>query len=446
MVLSQSESLLIVNRMSGPGIAVYANVSPPLNQSEGCTQVSKARAGVLAVFVGIAAIGVLHHADSTGTRSASPADERSAASTAERPASSTDGRSVSFAAGHAANPEARHFGRHEVTPIVIAHRGASAFRPEHTLLAYTVAISMGTDYIEPDLVSTKDHVLVARHENELSATTDIARHPEFADRRTSKVINGIRHTGWFTEDFTLEELRTLRARERFPKERRDNTAYDGTERIPTLDEVVQLAQKHGVGVYAETKFPSYFASIGLPLEEPLLETFARYGWDDERDPAFIQSFETGNLKRLRPLTRLRLIQFVGATGAPYDLASAGDPLTYDDMVTPEGLREVAEYADGIGVVTKRIGPGDPGGIDGRPVSPVALVRNAQEEGLLVHATTVRKLAARLRAELRGDTSGGRATEEVRRWLKRLCRLKVDGVIADDPGLARAVRDQLRTRD
>ncbi|MER5647247.1 glycerophosphodiester phosphodiesterase family protein [Streptosporangium sp. NPDC002524] len=347
---------------------------------------------------------------------------------------------------HSVNPEARHFGRHEVTPIVIAHRGASAFRPEHTLLAYTVAISMGTDYIEPDLVSTKDHVLVARHENELSATTDVARHPEFADRRTSKIINGIRHTGWFTEDFTLEELRTLRARERFPKERRDNTAYDGTERIPTLDEVVQLAQRHGVGVYAETKFPTYFASIGLPLEEPLLETFARYGWDDEQDPAFIQSFETGNLKRLRPLTRLRLIQFVGATGAPYDLASTGDPLTYDDMVTPEGLREIAKYADGIGVVTKRIGPGDPGGLDGRPVTPVVLVRSAQQEGLLVHATTVRKIAARLRADLRGEASGGRATKQVKRWLERLCRLNVDGVIADDPGLARAVRDQLRAGD
>ncbi|WP_329089859.1 glycerophosphodiester phosphodiesterase family protein [Streptosporangium sp. NBC_01469] len=404
---------------------------------------SKARAGVLAVLIGMAAIGALHHADSTGTRSASPADERSGDSAARRPASSAAGRSVSSAAGRPANPEARHFGRHEIAPIVIAHRGASAFRPEHTLLAYTVAISMGADYIEPDLVSTKDHVLVARHENELSATTDIARHPEFADRMTSKVINGIRHTGWFTEDFTLEELRTLRARERFARERRDNTAYDGIERIPTLDEVVQLAQRHGVGVYAETKFPTYFASIGLPLEGPLLETFARYGWDDERDPAFIQSFEPGNLRRLRPLTRLRLVQFVGATGAPYDLASAGDPLTYDDMVTPEGLREVATYADAVGVVTKRIGPGDPGGLDGRPVSPVALVRNAQEEGLLVHATTVRKLAARLRADLRGDASGGRATEEVKKWLKRLYRLNVDGVIADDPGLACAIRDRLR---
>lgn len=399
-------------------------------------------AGVLAVFMGMTVIGVLHHVDPTGTRSASTADGRSGDSAAERPASSVDGRAVSSPA----NPEARHFGRHEVAPIIIAHRGASAFRPEHTLLAYTVAISMGADYIEPDLVSTKDHVLVARHENELSATTDIARHPEFADRMTSKVINGIRHTGWFTEDFTLEELRTLRARERFPRERRENTAYDGMERIPTLDEVVQLARKHGVGVYAETKFPTYFASIGLPLEGPLLETFARYGWDDERDPAFIQSFETGNLRRLRSLTRVRLIQFVGAAGAPYDLASAGDPLTYDDMVTPAGLREIATYADGIGVVTKRIGPAGPGasgGLGGRSMSPGTLVRNAQREGLLVHATTVRRLAARLRADLKGDASGGRATEGVKRWLQRLYRLNVDGVIADDPGLARAIRDRLR---
>lgn len=226
-------------------------------------------------------------------------------------------------------------------------------------------------------------------------------------------------------------------------QRRGNTAYDGMERIPTFDEVVQLAQKHGVGVYAGTKFPTYFASIGLPLEEPLLETLQKYGWDDERDPAFIQSFETGNLKRLHPLTRLRLIQFIGANGAPYDHVRAGDPDTYDDMVTTEGLRKIAGYADGIGLVTKRIGPRDPGGFESRPVSPATLVRNAQGEGLLVHATTVRKLAVRLRADLRGDSSGGRADEEVRKWLRRLYRLNLDGVIADDPGMARTVRGRLQ---
>lgn len=395
---------------------------------------SKARAGVLAVFIGMAAIGALHHANSTGTRFAGP--------TAEGAVGSASDRSAHLVAGRPAGPEVRHLGRHEVEPAVIAHRGASAFRPEHTLLSYTVAISMGADYIESDVVSTKDHVLVARHENELSATTDVERHPEFAGRRTSKTINGIRHTGWFTEDFTLAELRTLRARERFPQQRRGNTAYDGLARVPTLDEVIELAQRHGVGVSAETKFPTYFASIGLPLEEPLLETFGRHGWDDESDPVFIQSFETGNLRQLHPLTRIRLIQFIGATGAPYDLVKSGSTRTYDDMVTPQGLREVAGYADGIGVVTKRIGPRDPAGFEKRPVSPAALVRNAQGEGLLVHATTVRKLAARLRAELLGDTSGGRAAEGVQKWLTRLCRLKVDGVIADDPGLARTVRDRL----
>ncbi|MGC5016208.1 glycerophosphodiester phosphodiesterase family protein [Streptosporangium sp. DT93] len=337
---------------------------------------------------------------------------------------------------------ARGTGEHEVTPIVIAHRGASAFRPEHTLLSYRVAISMGADFIEPDLVSTKDHVLVARHENELSATTDVEKHPEFAARRTTKLVNGARRTGWFTEDFTLAELRTLRARERFARERRDNTAYDGRARVPTLDEIVRLAQKHGVGVYAETKFPTYFASIGLPLEAPMLETFTRHGWDGEDDPVFIQSFETGNLRRLRPLTRIRLVQFVAAAGAPYDLVRAGDRRTYDDMVTPKGMAEIAGYADGIGVVTKRIGPGEPGGIDGRKISPAALVGNAHRAGLLVHATTVRRLDARLRAEDRGrDTD--RVTEQVRTWLRHLYRLKVDGVIADDPGLARAVRESMR---
>ncbi|GAA2995319.1 glycerophosphodiester phosphodiesterase family protein [Streptosporangium longisporum] len=405
---------------------------------------SKTRAGVLAVLIGMAAIGALHHAETTGTRAGGQAAERPGHQ-AGRSATSTTGRAAGARTGRRGNPASGRRADREVTPIVIAHRGASAFRPEHTLLSYRVAISMGADFIEPDLVSTKDHVLVARHENELSATTDVEKHPEFASRRTTKLVNGARRTGWFTEDFTLAELRTLRARERYARQRQDNTAYDGKARIPTLDEIVLLAQKHGVGVYAETKFPTYFASIGLPLEKPLLETFKRYGWEDENDPVFIQSFEPGNLGRLRPLTRIRLIQFVAATGAPYDLVRAGDPRTYDDMVTPKGLARIAEYADGIGVVTKRIGPGETGGIDGRRISPAALVGNAHREGLLVHATTVRRLDARLRAERRGrDTD--RVTEQVRTWLRHLYRLKVDGVIADDPGLARAVRESLRHGD
>ncbi|MFF0309086.1 glycerophosphodiester phosphodiesterase [Streptosporangium sp. NPDC004379] len=336
-------------------------------------------------------------------------------------------------------------GRHGTMPIVIAHRGASALRPEHTLPAYNLAVRSGADYIEPDLVSTKDHVLVARHENELSQTTDVARHPEFAARRTTKVINGVRRTGWFTEDFTLAELRTLRARDRHPG-RRGGAGYGDRATIPTLDEIVRLAQRRGVGVYAETKFPSYFASIGLPLEEPMLATFSRYGWDDATDPVFVESFETGNLKKLSTMTHLRLIQFIGGRRAPFDLVAAGDTRTYDDMVTPEGLREIARYADGIGVNTRRIVPRGP---DGRLGPPTSLVDDAHAAGLLVHVSTVRAQNGRLPADYRrGDPAvrGYRgAAGDVAGWLDRLYGLKVDGVFADDPGVARVARDRLFSR-
>ncbi|GAA3417215.1 glycerophosphodiester phosphodiesterase family protein [Streptosporangium vulgare] len=244
-------------------------------------------------------------------------------------------------------------------PVVIGHRGASAHRPEHTLLSYETAIALGADYIEPDLVSTKDHVLVARHENEIGGTTDVENHPEFAARRTTKTIDGTPITGWFTEDFTLAELKTLRAEERIPDLRPGNTAFNGLAEIPTFDEVVALAKRSGVGVYPETKHPSYFDSIGLSLEEPLLDVLGRHGWRGSRDPVFIQSFETANLRELSKRTRLPLIQLVTATGAPYDWVAAGDPRTYDTMVTPAGLRDVAGYADGVGVDTRRIVPTGP---------------------------------------------------------------------------------------
>ena len=186
-------------------------------------------------------------------------------------------------------------------PIVIAHRGASALRPEHTLAAYGLAIELGADFIEPDVVATRDGRLVARHENEISGTTDVADRPEFAGRRTVKVIDGREKDGWFTEDFTLAELRTLRARERLPELR--GTAFDGRFEIPTLEEIVALAAASGVGVYPETKHPSYFASIGLALEEPLLAALAGF-----EGPVFIQSFEAGNLRELRERTRHPLVR------------------------------------------------------------------------------------------------------------------------------------------
>ncbi|RVX40384.1 glycerophosphoryl diester phosphodiesterase [Nonomuraea polychroma] len=320
-------------------------------------------------------------------------------------------------------------------PIVIGHRGASAHRPEHTLLAYEAAIAMGADYIEPDLVSTKDHVLVARHENEISGTTDVATRPEFADRRTTKPIDGRPVTGWFTEDFTLAELKTLRAKERVPDLRPDNTAFDGLAEIPTFEEVVQLALKHGVGVYPETKHPTYFDSINLSLEEPLLEVLNKY----RVRKAYIQSFETANLRDLSGKTRLPLIQLITATGAPYDWVAAKDPRTYDDMVKPEGLREVASYADGIGVDTRRVVPVDAAG---KTLPPTTIVADAHRKGLDVHVWTIRNENSQLPADFRmGNPASpvyARATGDVMGWLSKLLELGIDGAFCDDPGMGRAV--------
>ena len=225
-------------------------------------------------------------------------------------------------------------------PIVIGHRGAAGYRPEHTIASYQLAIEMGADFIEPDLVSTKDHVLVARHENDITGTTDVADHPEFADRKTTKVVDGVSVTGWFTEDFTLAELRTLRAKERLPDVRPQNTAFDGLERIPTFQEVIDLAKRFDVGIYPETKHPTYFRGIGLPLEEPLLATLHANGLDRPDAKVFIQSFEVGNLKRLHGETKVPLIQLLDDHGRPFDFTQSGDPRTYADLATPAGLAEI----------------------------------------------------------------------------------------------------------
>ncbi|MBO3752817.1 glycerophosphodiester phosphodiesterase [Streptosporangiaceae bacterium NEAU-GS5] len=321
----------------------------------------------------------------------------------------------------------------------MGHRVCPARRPEHTLLSYETAIALGADYIEPDLVSTKDHVLVARHENEISGTTDVAAHPEFADRRATKTVDGVQITGWFTEDFTLAELRTLRAKERIPALRPDNTAFDGLPLIPTFEEVIQLAQQHDVGVYPETKHPSYFDAAGLSLEEPLLDTLARYGWNRKNDPVFIQSFETGNLRELRKKTRLPLIQLINATGAPYDWAAAGDPRNYDTMVTRDGLRDVATYADGVGVDTRRVVPV---AADGTTLAPTTLVSDAHRRGLKVHVWTIRNENSQLPADYRlGDPNSPaypRAMGNVAGWLGRLLDLDIDGMFCDDSSLGRAV--------
>lgn len=311
-------------------------------------------------------------------------------------------------------------------PIVIAHRGASGERPEHTIASYTRAIAQGADFIEPDLVATKDGVLVARHENEISETTDVADHPAFAARRTTKTIDGRAVTGWFTEDFTLAELKTLRARERLPALRPGNTAY-ADERIPTLDEVIALAKAHGVGIYPETKHPSHFRALGLPLEPPLLAALATAGWTERDAPVFIQSFEVDNLKMLRGQTRVRLIQLVDAEGAPADGAAE----SYAAMLTPAGLKAIAGYADGIGPAKALVIPRDTAG---RSAPPTRLVADAHAAGLAVHPWTFRAENMFLPAELRrGDGRG--AHGDVVAEMRAFVAAGVDGLFSDFPALA-----------
>lgn len=293
--------------------------------------------------------------------------------------------------------------KRERAPIVIGHRGASGYRPEHTLASYELAIAQGADFVEPDLVSTADGVLVARHENaiaivdpvtgeEIEATTDVADHPEFASRRTTKMIDGVSITGWFTEDFTLAELKTLRAKERLPELRPRNTAYDGLFEIPTLQEVIDLVKREEIsrgrtiGIYPETKHPTYFDSIGLSLEEPLVQILHANGYRGNRAPVFIQSFEVSNLKDLDNMTALRLVQLLNDRGKPNDFVVNGDPRTYADLATPAGLKEISRYADGIGPNKNMIVPRDS---SNRLLPPTELVENAHEVKLVVHPWTFR---------------------------------------------------------
>lgn len=316
-----------------------------------------------------------------------------------------------------AGPAPAKSSKDKAEPIVIAHRGASGYRPEHTLAAYALGARMGADYIEPDLVSTGDGVLVARHENEIGGTTDVADHPEFADRRTTKTIDGVALTGWFTEDFTLAELKTLRAKERIPDLRPRNTLYNGRYEIPTFEEVLDLAKRFGVGVYPETKHPTYFRSIGLPLEQPLLRALKRF-----RGPAFIQSFEVGNLKALARETKRPLVQLLSTRTA----RPVGFDRTYGEMATPAGLKEIAKYADGVGPSKDYIVP--PGG------EPTSFVRDAHRAGLVVHPYTFRNENAFLPPALRSSddpAAYGNAFAEYEQFFA----LGVDGLFSDNSDTA-----------
>ena len=338
------------------------------------------------------------------------------------------------------------------TPTVTAHRGASALRPEHTLAAYQQAIEDGADIIEPDLVATKDGILVARHENDISGTTNVASVAAFASRKTTKAIDGIPVTGWFTEDFTLAELKTLRATERIPANRPANTAYDGQFEIPTLQEVIDLVRKESIarrkviGIYPETKHPTYFKGIGLALEKRLVDQLVASGYRGKDAAVFLQSFEVANLKELRALTDMRIVQLIdnprnppAANGAPrnapYDFVKAGSKRTYADLVTPAGLKEIAAYADVVSPYKEVIIPRTAANELGATSSFVA---DAKAAGLKVHTWTLRPENPFLpvsmrRPDVNSLSQRGDAVAEIHAYLKA----GVDGFFTDDPAVGRA---------
>ncbi|ANA33945.1 glycerophosphodiester phosphodiesterase [Ralstonia mannitolilytica] len=335
------------------------------------------------------------------------------------------------------------------TPIatvqVIGHRGASALRPEHTLASYQKAIDDGADIIEPDLVSTKDGVLVARHENEISGTTNVADVAAFAGRRTTKTIDGRSVTGWFTEDFTLAELKTLRARERIPNIRPDNTAYNDQFDIPTLDEIIALARDQSaklgrnIGIYPETKHPTYFQSIGLPLEDRLIDALRRDAFTASRTTVYIQSFEVANLKAIRDKIgnsqpNWKLVQLMGSAGQqPYDFVVARDSRTYGDMMTDRGMRDIASYANGVGPDKNSIMSLD---ANGRLTDPTDLIRNAHNAGLIVHPYTFRPENTFLPPSLRSGADNTRNVSGSIEEIQAFLRAGVDGFFTDDPAVGR----------
>jgi glycerophosphoryl diester phosphodiesterase len=342
-------------------------------------------------------------------------------------------------------------------PLVIGHRGASGYLPEHTLEAYKLAIEQGADFIEPDLVVTKDGVLVARHEPMIGDTTDVADRPEFANRKRVRKLDGVDVDNWWASDFTLAELKTLRAKQAM-KER--DQSHNGKYQIPTLQEVIDLAKAEStrvgrtIGIYPETKHPTFHSAIGLPLEDRLVEILGKAGWSDASAPVFIQSFEVANLKHLRTKTKIRLVQLVDADDVdkdggvvlaapydkPYDFAVVGDKRTFKDLVTKEGLAEIKTYADGVGPWKPYLIPAKQTiGADGKPIdlnkdgkideqdrvlmAPTSVVADAHAVGLFVHTWTFRSEPRRLASDFKGDP-----TAEYRAFYA----IGVDGLFSDFP--------------
>ncbi|MFB7807798.1 glycerophosphodiester phosphodiesterase [Streptomyces virginiae] len=320
-------------------------------------------------------------------------------------------------------------------PTVIGHRGASGYRPEHTLGSYQLALDLGADVIEQDLVPTRDGHLVCRHENEIGGTTDVADHPEFASRRTTKSVDGVPVTGWFTEDFTLAELKTLRAKERIPAVRQRNTLYDGQWTVPTFEEVLRWADREGrrrgerVWLHVETKHPSYFRGLGLGLEEPLARLLRRYRRDGRDAAVFLQSFEPSSIQRLsRLVSAPRVVLLSAANTRPWDFEQAKDPRTVADLVKPEGLKWIAGFAQGIGPTMDLILPRDAAG---RLGAPTTLVKDAHARGLLLHPYTARNENSFLPAEYRRGTDPaayGDALGAFRTYFEQ----GIDGIFTDNP--------------
>ncbi len=353
-------------------------------------------------------------------------------------------------------------------PLVLGHRGASGYLPEHTLASYELAISQGADFIEPDLVSTKDGVLIARHEVNITGTTDVASRPSFASRRTAKLIDGFVETGWFADDFTLAEIKSLRATQRVDFR---PSQFDGLFEVPTFEEILRMLQRahketgRVIGVYPETKHPTYHQQRNLGLEAPLVRLLDRYGWNKPSSPVFIQSFEVANLKRLNRMTPVRLVQLIDAWDVnpdgsihsdpslqfnrPYDFVVAGDPRGYSDLVTPAGLAEIATYADGVGPWKRYIisgsmadlngngqadddvnGDGQVNDADRARTAPTSLIADAHAARLFVHTWTFRNEARYLLGDY-GD-------DPVQEYFDFYCA-GVDGLFSDFPDTAVTAR-------
>lgn len=350
-------------------------------------------------------------------------------------------------------------------PLVVGHRGASGYRPEHTLASYQLAIDMDADFIEPDLVATKDGVLVARHEPNITNTTDVSTRAEFAARKTKKMVDGVEEEGWFASDFTLAEIKTLYAKQTFPE--RDQS-FNAQFRIPTLEEVLDLAKAEStkagrtIGVIPETKHPTFHVNLGLKLEDRLLTILAKYGYTEKTSPVVIQSFEVSNLKYLRSKSQVRLVQLIDANDVkadgsmdltapydkPYDFAVAGDARTFASLLTPDGLKEIKTYADMIGpwkpylIPTRQVdanNDGKPDDLNGdgkiderdRVVMPATdVIKNAHAMGLMVVPYTFRSELTRLASDDKGDPKA-----EYRRFYEA----GVDGLFSDFPDAAVAAR-------